>query len=89
MADKDSYEIRHMTGQDLETAIEWAAKEGWNPGLADARSFQAADRNGERGAQPCKFVERGSHFVSHPQKAITYWGSARYLSTGVSGGARP
>lgn len=46
MADKDSYEIRHMTGQDLETAIEWAAKEGWNPGLADARSFQAADRNG-------------------------------------------
>ncbi len=46
MTIQDGYQIRNMTAEDLEIAVEWAALEGWNPGLADARSFQAADRNG-------------------------------------------
>lgn len=35
-----------MTEGDLALALEWAAEEGWNPGLHDARSFYAADPDG-------------------------------------------
>jgi len=38
--------IRPMTERDLATAIDWAAAEGWNPGLADAECFRAADPDG-------------------------------------------
>src|SRR5262249_48367099 len=31
---------------EVELAIEWAAAEGWNPGLRDARCFFAADPDG-------------------------------------------
>ncbi len=41
-----NYTIRTMTESDLRIAIEWAAAEGWNPGLHDAESFFAADPNG-------------------------------------------
>jgi predicted N-acetyltransferase YhbS len=39
-------DIRAMTPAELDLAIEWAAEEGWNPGLADARCFHAADPEG-------------------------------------------
>lgn len=32
--------------KDLETALIWAAQEGWNPGLHDAQAFLAADPDG-------------------------------------------
>lgn len=32
-------------------AMDWAAAEGWNPGLADAQAFAAADPEGFRGAE--------------------------------------
>jgi GNAT superfamily N-acetyltransferase len=36
-----------MTGDEIENiAVEWAAKEGWNPGIHDADCFYAADPNG-------------------------------------------
>ena len=35
--------IRVMARPEIDTAIEWAAREGWNPGLADADAFHAAD----------------------------------------------
>jgi len=38
--------IRTMTRADLDVAVEWAAREGWNPGLADAEAFHAADPDG-------------------------------------------
>jgi hypothetical protein len=38
--------IRVMKRPDLDLAIEWAAAEGWNPGLNDADCFQAADPAG-------------------------------------------
>jgi len=38
--------IRVMTRQELDLAINWAAAEGWNPGLYDADSFYAADSKG-------------------------------------------
>jgi GNAT superfamily N-acetyltransferase len=39
-------EIRAMTLPELETVLDWAASEGWNPGLLDAASFHAADPGG-------------------------------------------
>jgi GNAT superfamily N-acetyltransferase len=38
--------IRVMTRAELDYAIEWAAEEGWNPGLYDADSFYSADPGG-------------------------------------------
>ncbi|MCW5823131.1 MAG: GNAT family N-acetyltransferase [Cyanobacteria bacterium TGS_CYA1] len=35
--------VRQMTRAELDTAIEWARKEGWNPGLKDADVFWQAD----------------------------------------------
>jgi hypothetical protein len=35
-----------MTRREVDTAIEWAAAEGWNPGLRDAACFHAADPDG-------------------------------------------
>lgn len=40
------YTIRAMTRQQVDIAIDWAAAEGWNPGLYDADCFYAADPNG-------------------------------------------
>ncbi len=43
---KSSYAIRTMTRAEVDIAIDWAAAEGWNPGLYDADCFYAADPNG-------------------------------------------
>jgi hypothetical protein len=48
--------IRTMRAADLALALDWAAAEGWNPGLADAACFHAADPDGflvaELGGEP-------------------------------------
>lgn len=38
--------IHPMSRADLERALDWAAEEGWNPGLDDAEAFFAADPQG-------------------------------------------
>lgn len=38
--------LRQMTLGDLETVLDWAAAEGWNPGQGDAAAFRAADPQG-------------------------------------------
>ncbi len=38
--------IRTMRREDLALALDWAAAEGWNPGLDDAACFFAADADG-------------------------------------------
>jgi GNAT superfamily N-acetyltransferase len=40
------YCVRPMIREEVDLAIEWAAREGWNPGLADADAFHAADPEG-------------------------------------------
>jgi hypothetical protein len=40
------YSIRPATRAELDQIIGWAAAEGWNPGLADADAFWAADPEG-------------------------------------------
>lgn len=41
-----NYRIRTMHREEVDIAVEWAAQEGWNPGLGDADCFYAADPNG-------------------------------------------
>jgi GNAT superfamily N-acetyltransferase len=38
--------IRIMSPAEVDLAIEWAAREGWNPGLDDAACFRGADPDG-------------------------------------------
>ncbi len=40
--------IRPMTAAEVDLAVEWAAAEGWNPGLEDAPCFRAEDPEGFR-----------------------------------------
>jgi GNAT superfamily N-acetyltransferase len=41
-----TFECRPMSLFEIETAVGWAAHEGWNPGLADAACFAATDPEG-------------------------------------------
>ena len=43
---EESYFIKTMTDADIDQAVEWAAAEGWNPGIADARCFATVDPEG-------------------------------------------
>lgn len=40
------YDIRPMRPDELALVLDWAAREGWNPGLRDAACFHAADPQG-------------------------------------------
>lgn len=42
----EKFGVRIMTRAEVETAIEWAAAEGWNPGIHDAACFFASDPGG-------------------------------------------
>ena len=39
-------QIRNLRADEISIAIDWAAAEGWNPGLADAASFAVPDAQG-------------------------------------------
>lgn len=40
------FTIKNMDKEEFKIAVEWAANEGWNPGLHDAQSYFLADENG-------------------------------------------
>ena len=42
--------IRNLTLDEVQTLLDWAAREGWNPGVGDAAAFYAADPKGFLGA---------------------------------------
>lgn len=46
MNTNQDFSIRPMKRAEIDLAIEWAAIEGWNPGLHDAECFYAADPDG-------------------------------------------
>jgi GNAT superfamily N-acetyltransferase len=46
MNDDSEFEIRPLTREEMSLPIEWAAREGWNPGWHDAECFHAADPDG-------------------------------------------
>lgn len=41
-----TFSIRSMAREEIDSALQWAADEGWNPGLYDADPFYAADPDG-------------------------------------------
>jgi GNAT superfamily N-acetyltransferase len=43
---EDNFTIRAMSRDDVRTAIDWAAREGWNPGVHDAECFHVTDPGG-------------------------------------------
>ncbi len=43
---ESGFSIRRMTQDDAALAVEWAAQEGWNPGLNDAGCFYETDPHG-------------------------------------------
>lgn len=43
---QDPYSIRLMTRREIDRTVDWAAAEGWNPGLRDADCFHRADPDG-------------------------------------------
>ena len=59
--------IRRMSRSDLDVAVEWAAKEGWNPGLHDADCFYATDPYGffmaEEDGEPVGFISAVAYGV--------------------------
>lgn len=42
----NQYSIRTMDRREVDIAVDWAAQEGWNPGLHDADCYFSADPNG-------------------------------------------
>ena len=42
----ENFVVRTMSRNELEFAVNWAEREGWNPGLHDAQCFYAADPGG-------------------------------------------
>ncbi|WP_020406435.1 GNAT family N-acetyltransferase [Hahella ganghwensis] len=46
MDNKGSYRIRNASMSELHIMLDWAAAEGWNPGLDDAEAYYVADCNG-------------------------------------------
>ncbi len=57
--------FRSMTASDLESVLNWAAEEGWNPGLDDAEAFHATDQEGfflaEVGGEPAAAISVVNH----------------------------
>jgi len=41
-----AFKIKTSTRAEIDIAVEWAANEGWNPGLHDADCYSSADPNG-------------------------------------------
>ncbi len=42
----EAFRLSTMTVEDVKRAVDWAADEGWNPGLDDASAFHAVDPEG-------------------------------------------
>lgn len=61
--------LLHARREELDTALGWAAAEGWNPGLDDVSAFWAADPLGffvaEVSDQPVAFISVVNHCADH------------------------
>lgn len=66
----EKLDVRLMEPEDLARALEWAAREGWNPGLDDEKAFYTADASGfymgwlgERPVSSISVVKYGTGFA--------------------------
>ena len=64
----DDMNIRQMTRDELDKLIEWAAREGWNPGLDDAEVFWAIDPEGFVAAEMDGELIGGGSIVAYGKK---------------------
>ena len=60
--------IRQMTRDELDMLVEWAAREGWNPGLDDADVFWATDPEGFVAAEIDGELIGGGSIVAYGKK---------------------
>ncbi len=60
--------IRRMTRDELDVLVEWAAREGWNPGLDDAEVFWATDPEGFVAAEIDGELIGGGSIVAYEKK---------------------
>src|SRR5262252_2274738 len=60
--------IRAMTRDELDTLVEWAATEGWNPGLDDAEVFWATDPKGFVAAEIGSELIGGGSIVAYEKR---------------------
>jgi GNAT superfamily N-acetyltransferase len=60
--------IRRMTRDELDVLVEWAAREGWNPGLNDAEVFWATDPEGFVAAEIDGELIGGGSIVAYEKK---------------------
>lgn len=61
----DALRIRPMARDELDVLVEWAAEEGWNPGLGDAGLFWEADPAGYVAAEVDGVLVGGGSIVSY------------------------
>ena len=61
----DDMHIRGMTRDELDVLVEWAAREGWNPGLDDAEVFWNADPDGFVAAEISAELIGGGSIVAY------------------------
>lgn len=61
----DSPFLRPMTAAEVEQLVDWAALEGWNPGLSDAQAFYTADPDGYLAAEVRGEFVAGGAIVRH------------------------
>ena len=60
--------IRQMTRDELDILVDWAAREGWNPGLGDAEVFWATDPVGFVAAEIDGEMIGGGSIVAYEKK---------------------
>src|SRR5262245_47312684 len=60
--------IRRMTRDELDMLVEWAAREGWNPGLDDAEVFWGTDPHGFVAAEIDGELIGGGSIVAYEKK---------------------
>jgi GNAT superfamily N-acetyltransferase len=61
----DDWLFRQMTRQELDVLVDWAAAEGWNPGLGDAEVFWTTDPEGFVAAEEKGELVGGGSIVSY------------------------
>ena len=64
----DDMHIRGMTRDELDVLVEWAAREGWNPGLDDAEVFWNADPDGFVAAEIGDELIGGGSIVAYDKR---------------------
>ncbi len=64
----DDMHIRRMTRDELDVLVEWAAREGWNPGLDDAEVFWNTDPDGFVAAQIGGELVGGGSIVAYDKR---------------------